>query len=260
MFTIPQNPAGSPNTLNEPIAMSESADILADLLSIVSGTSLPQVHDVDLVETLLFTAEKFDMPLPIAILRLVLPSLMKTHPIRVYGIACRMSWEAEAQEAAARTLAVNLLCPLNLLELRHVETSYVVKLLSLHERRRIQVNEELDSAGTFAANTDGFCRGLCREPCNRTSWAVFKLAWNREPWRFLGFEDSGERLEDTPELNAVLETKCKCGTKYYDASYTTQKLQALARSLPKTIQVSSLCSTIIRGDISLYACYSGSNL
>ncbi|KAI0724478.1 hypothetical protein C8T65DRAFT_626620 [Cerioporus squamosus] len=236
MFTIPQQPSGSPNSSNEPIAVSESADTLAALLSIVSGTSLPHFHDIDFVETLLFTAEKYDMPFPVAILRLALPSFLDTHPVRVYGMACRMSWEAEAQKAVGRILAVNFLSPEKLLELRHVETPYVVKLLSLHERRRVKTNEELDSTVSFnVANTFACCR-FCGERCAHTSWAMFKLAWSREPWRVRVLRESGERPSTIPELVALLEAQCKCGGKYYDESASLENLRALARSLPETIE------------------------
>ena len=251
MFTIPQNSdsSGSPQSSTEHIPMSESSDILAALLSIVSGISLPQMNDIDFVESLLFAAEKYDMSFPIAIIRqLALPSFLESHPIRVYGIACRMYWKEEAQKAAAATLTSNIFSPESLLDLRHVETPHVVNLLSLHEKRRLGVLRGLDDENAFDANSINLKCSSCGEPSSCASWFAFKLAWTREPWRFLRlvlYEIEG-RPSNMPELDALLETKCRCGVATFKESYTMQNLRIVARSLPDTIEVGlSLSSSCV---------------
>ena len=114
LFTLPQG-ASSPCSSSvspEPqtIQMPESAAVLADLLSAISGQPLPLARwaSPDALVPLLHAAEKYDMPGALSVLRLALaaPALLDAHPLRVYGLAWAHGWRPEARLASARTLAL----------------------------------------------------------------------------------------------------------------------------------------------------------
>lgn len=62
----------------------------------VSGLPLLPVVHYDIVDKILYAAEKYDMPGPMSIMRLLVmtPPLLD-QPFRLYTVACRYGWEEE---------------------------------------------------------------------------------------------------------------------------------------------------------------------
>ncbi len=160
MFILPQDTRQTSRA--EPIAVSEGSQVLGHLLSMISGISLPPLNNVDDFEPLLYAAEKYEMAMPIAILRLALRPLIPSSPIRVYGIACPMSWEDETKSAASRMLEMDLVSEKNATELGRLEATHLTKLLLLHERKRKMVIAALADPKEFnVGNAMGRrCRAL----------------------------------------------------------------------------------------------------
>ncbi|RPD62993.1 hypothetical protein L227DRAFT_608910 [Lentinus tigrinus ALCF2SS1-6] len=115
MFTLPHGPTSDVAAAKEgmeSLPMAEHSEVLSGLLSIISGIALPPLNDIDFVESMLDAADKYQMPLPIAVFRAAaLPTFLQKHPIRVYAIACRMLWEADAKAAATCTLRLDIMAP-----------------------------------------------------------------------------------------------------------------------------------------------------
>ena len=142
--------------------MDESAAVIAGLLSIAEGLEPPKaLDDIDYLERILWAADKYEMPAAISTIHLALfSSLLDASPIRLYGIACRMSWEAEAKQASTRTLTLDLFSPAVMSELASLVPAHREKLLALHRRRRDAFLKGLDDKVAFYAN-DG--TSVCNE-------------------------------------------------------------------------------------------------
>ncbi|TBU35170.1 hypothetical protein BD311DRAFT_745701, partial [Dichomitus squalens] len=225
MLGLPQN---SPETsgVESVIPVSESSEVLLGLLSMISSISLPTLDNVDSIEPLLHAAEKYEMTMPIAIIRIALRTLVDKSPIRVYDMACRMSWEEEAKAAASCTLRMDILSENTATELARLEGPHLMKLLMLHERRRRLVAAALAVPDLFNAG-------------NKTGRRSLKVAWLTKPWNFVCLGREGDETTAVPsEVELMLEGKCpKCSRNFYQKTCTLENLRGVARSLPQTIEV-----------------------
>ncbi|KAI0662751.1 hypothetical protein C8Q70DRAFT_893470, partial [Cubamyces menziesii] len=243
MLSLPQGP-GMDRT--EAIPVDEPSDVLADVLSIVNGSDLPALDQVDRLETLLAVADKYEMSMVTAVVRMALSSrLLDVSPIRLYGIACRMSWKREAMEASSRTLTTSLLSPAAQVELAALEPSQRDKLLDLHRRRREELFVALDNETTFYANVragpcnTGDANSTCTTPLDHSNWWALKYAllkrWDERP---IG-EELDESFYRMPEVWDMSAAKClKCERKIYGMASTIENVNAAIRKLPRTVQVS----------------------
>ena len=225
----------------EVIPMNESSEILEVLLSMVCGKEIPvqRLHTIDFIEDLLQVVEKYDMPGAASIVRLALSlTLIRTHPIRVYAIACRWGWADVAKAASSHTLHMDLLGPEVMQELAHVGSAHLARLMALHRRRRDQLRRELDSTDLFYANVvPGKCTG-CNTDINHARWHALKYAWVamlEEQPVLVAEKDLLERAE----LWEVLESKCpRCQKSLYNAESTLHNLRSILEKLPTTVEVS----------------------
>ncbi|KAI1797812.1 hypothetical protein LXA43DRAFT_268425 [Ganoderma leucocontextum] len=179
MFGLPQT---SPS--QDAILMGENADVIKGLLSVVGGMDPPNLDNVDLIEAILLAADKYEMPLAISTMRTALFSpFLHASPIRLYGIACRMSWEKEAKLASSRTLTLDLLSPEVMVELVALEPKHRDKLIALHRRRRDTLADGLDDTTVFYANlrgapsTQNIPLSHCMAPLDHGAWFAFKYAF-----------------------------------------------------------------------------------
>ncbi|KAI0724499.1 hypothetical protein C8T65DRAFT_5057 [Cerioporus squamosus] len=264
MFSLPQSPADLAAAKDglEPLEVTEPSEVLAGLLSIISGIALPAMDDIDFVESVLYAADKYDMPLPIAVLRAAaLPLFLQTRPIRAYAMACHMSWETEAKEAASRTLGLDIMATENAKDIGRLDTPYLLKLLALHGKRRNQLAVALDNftltppapapapapgqpvpfhnlggggPAVFFGMQQGACN--CTGSLERQSWWAFKLAWSRQPWRFVKLREHDARPTLAPELERLFNDKCgRCARSPFDENAFT-RLKQLVSQLPQTIE------------------------
>ncbi|KAI0778112.1 hypothetical protein BD413DRAFT_506859 [Trametes elegans] len=243
MFTLPQ---ASGTDRNEPIPVPESAKVLSDLLNIVNGTTLPALDDIDHIEALLAVADKYEMSMVISVIRLVLSSRnLDVSAIRLYGIACRMSWGKEAKEASSRTLTTNLFSAAAQTELAAMEPSHRNKLLDLHRRRRAEFFAALDDEAEFYANIRGSPCNLrtpgisCTAPLDHSHWWALKYAlmkrWDEAPLD-QGLDETVYRLLEMRDMFAANCFTCK--RSIYGMPATIGKINAVIRALPRSVEVS----------------------
>ncbi|TFK89803.1 hypothetical protein K466DRAFT_544656 [Polyporus arcularius HHB13444] len=243
MLALPQSPSGG--ELVEPILMDESADLLSGLFSIVSGIELLKHHDFDYLESLLRVAEKYEMPMVISTVRLALfsPFTNVPCPIRLYGIACRMSWENEAKLASTRTLGVDLLAPTALPALVALEAPHRDKLVALHRQRKDVLMESIDDVDLFYANQVGSACNFrdpeqdCTAIIDHGVWGAFKYALLRHLEYVPLREILNEGVYRMAELEKLGHAQCsECSRTLYDVGGTIQKLQRVVNELPKAIE------------------------
>jgi len=119
------------------IYLDEDAEVLEPLLQMVCGLEVPSMTDCDLIEKILFVAEKYEMPGPISILRLLaFTQSISDHPLRLYSFACRYGWEKEAKLASNQTLKLDLFDPCHQETLQQLPSKALLDLLNLRHRRR----------------------------------------------------------------------------------------------------------------------------
>jgi hypothetical protein len=125
--------------VDDVIYLDEDAEVLEPLLRMVCGLKLPPLKDCDLIEKILFVAEKYEMPGPISTLRLFASTQhVLTNPVRLYAFACRYGWEEEARLASNRTLKLDLFDPCHQETLQQLPSKALLDLLNLRHRRREQ--------------------------------------------------------------------------------------------------------------------------
>ena len=251
MFTLPQGPAPA-HTLpsaSYPLSVAETSDVLAGLFSLINGTGVPSLKDLDLLEKILFAADKYEMPMPIALVRAALPLHIQQSPVRAYAIASIMSWEDELNAAVVATFSINVLSPENLQELTHVESRHLYKLLDLHERRKHCIADMLEGGWGYQGfhclpiTTARRCEAAppggppCDQLLDPSPWWSFKLGWVREPWKFVGLCEEHIAESAIPGLQAALDSQ-QCPACHYTAypkSALLDELRCIARSAPDSI-------------------------
>jgi hypothetical protein len=133
MFTLPQKT----QSVNSVIHLDEPEDLLERLLRMICGLPLLPINSYDIVDNLLAAIEKYDMPGPLSVIRLLLmtPPLLN-EPFRLYSVACRFGWENEAKYASTETLSFNLHSPELRPYLQSLPSTALLNLYELHHSRR----------------------------------------------------------------------------------------------------------------------------
>lgn len=262
LFSLPQCPPSykqsdspAPSPTPEVIHMVEDAHIIEGVLSMAGGRVLPKIETFEYLEDLLHTAEKYDMPGVLSILRLAImtPQFLDAHPVRVYAIACQWGWTEEAKLASTKTLGIDLLGHDAIKDLGIVESPHLTALMLLHRHRRDTLRAGLDSHTSFYANNvPGRCAHCQRENAH-VGWMHLKHVWSNAIEQHPADIASGAVLQD-PELHEMLGQVCQhCQRKLYNAEGTIAKLKQLLEKLPTTVEVSYFrtclslaCWTLIR--------------
>ncbi|CAL1695988.1 unnamed protein product [Somion occarium] len=237
LYTLPQNEASSST---ETIYMDESSDTLAILLSIAHGQDVPQLKDMDEVESAIHAAEKYDMPGVLNYIRQGLLRFAEQHPVRVYALACRWGWIDEAKVASTHTVKLDLLSSSVLPSLNAMDSADLARLMFLHRQRRDCLRERLDSEEVFYANV---VPSRCQNPtCNaeviHDKWHQLKYHWlttiDKDPALF----SSRTALLEGPEVLDVINFKCaRCTKKQYNTESTLTNLRNLLDELPRAVEI-----------------------
>lgn len=117
--------------------LEEDAEILEILLRMACGLQFADIKSLDLLENVIYAAEKYDMPGPMSILRLCLlsPSL-PDDPIRLYAIARRHGWLEVAKTLSMRTLSLYIWDPIHQPALKTASSEALLDLFRLHKARK----------------------------------------------------------------------------------------------------------------------------
>ncbi|OSD03505.1 hypothetical protein PYCCODRAFT_1466882 [Trametes coccinea BRFM310] len=239
MYTLPQRPDTA--TAQEKLQMSEPAQVLADMLSMIDGGELPALDN----------AEKYEMPFVTSVCRLAMssPKLRRSSkPIRSYGIACRMSWEEEAKMASTDTLDMDMDGLWSeTQQLGDLARPHLDALRDLHMRRKATFLASLDDRQIFPARLVGGSCPRCHPPntpkLGHRGWWALKYAlakrWDTQP-PGRHYRGVGDFLE-LAKLWDLSESKCAhCSMPLYpEFRLIMQRLQSIIYALPKEIEVSS---------------------
>ena len=128
-----RNPSGQ----SDIIYLQEDADVLEPLLRMACGLPFTDVTPLDLLESVIYAAEKYDMPGPMSTLRLCLlsPSL-SDDPIRLYAIARKHNWLEVAKILSTRTLSLNIWDSVHQPALKTASADALLDLFLLHRSRK----------------------------------------------------------------------------------------------------------------------------
>ncbi|KAJ7690649.1 hypothetical protein B0H17DRAFT_982909 [Mycena rosella] len=251
MLSLPQGQSSSV----EVIFMDEDEDTLELLLRMVSGLpllpveSIPndqlqnlsprQVTNYDVVDRILFAAEKYDMPGPMSIMRLLVmtPPLLD-QPFRLYTVACRYGWEEEARFASTQTLTHHLYDPGVRPLLQRLSTEALLNLFELHHIRKEALRDRLNKPPFVASENSSTC-GNCHAPINYHTWRELKYRMIQEvEIRPLGDSILDSGLAEWPEAKACWLAKCSnrvCARSLYDQEPTMRIIRECIDELPRSI-------------------------
>jgi hypothetical protein len=244
MFSLPQNPNPVKSELDMAdrevmqFNVDEDAHVLESLLRMICGLPIPAIDSYDTIEALLFAAEKYDMPGPMSIIRMLVmtPPLLE-HPLRLYASACRFGWEPEAKFASTQTLTYNLHAPEHRPLLQRLGTSAILNLFELHRTRRERLRQRLDDPPFVAGGISG-CHH-CGMSIDYHTWRELKYKIILEmDVRPLGDTILNSGLQDWSESRACWSARCpnsSCGRAFYDKVETLRVIKECIEGLPTCI-------------------------
>jgi hypothetical protein len=236
LFSMPQR-SSSPNH-PETINLDEDSHTLESLLLMICGLAINPITSYDEVDALLFAAEKYDMPGPVSLVRvLIMTPPLLGQPLRLYVAATRCGWEEEAKHASAQSLALNIYAPEHQPILRKLHTGAVLDLLNLHRDRREGIRKRLDEQ-PFVTGTTMLSCPRCRCKIDHHTWRELKYRVVMEmDVRPLGDTVVDVGLTDWPEAIACWDAKCpnaECTCLLYDKVESLRLIRDCINSLPKT--------------------------
>ena len=127
----------SANSPTDIIYLDENADVLEHLFCMISGFPFPEIPSHEFLESLLFAAEKYDMPGPMSLIRMyLLTSSSLNDYIRLYALACRYDWKQESKKLSTQTLSLNLYDEVHRSSIQALSTNALLDLFMLHRSRR----------------------------------------------------------------------------------------------------------------------------
>ena len=234
MLSLPKDPTSSKPS--EPIPMQEKADIVAGLLNLSFRLGVPPLDSIDTLETLLRAAEKYEVTSAVVMIRSALMSpVLDAPPIRIYGIAYERGWYKEASWASSKTLTLDLCSPKSVSDLSRVDGAAVVKLMTLHRKRRDLFRERLDDVDLFPyATTSQLVCHSCDEDVDNSPWQVMKYTLGSQ------LERDGISLDclDGSLLETVVDAKCtRCKRKVYNPVMLRKGLREAIKDLPEKVEV-----------------------
>ena len=242
MFLLPQkegeNSEADASTSRATVYLDEASDVLESLLRCVCGLPIPQLDSYEVIEPLLYAAEKYDMPGPLSIVRALVmtPPLLKD-PLRLYIMACRYGWVDVARLAATKTLTLNIFSPALRPTLNKLTTPSLLNLIDLHRGRRDLLKQRLNEA-PLVSDTDPSSCSHCGSAVDYHTWRELKHAIIMEmDARPLGDTISEINMMEWPQAKSCWEAKCStCSRVLYDKRETLNAIRSCIDNLPMTIE------------------------
>ncbi|THH28623.1 hypothetical protein EUX98_g5567 [Antrodiella citrinella] len=220
------------------IYVDEDAATLESLLRLISGLPIPKLDSYDAVEPILYAAEKYDMPGPPSIIRVLLStSPFLSDPLRLYSLCCRYGWNPEAQSASTLTLTLNLHTPAHRPTLLKLTTPALLNLVELHHARRDSLRTRLNEP-PFVNDTGEASCSHCGMVVKYHTWRELKYAIVSEmDARPMGDTVLEKGLDELPAAKACWDAKCKsCDKVLYDKKETLRAIRVCMDKLPNKIE------------------------
>ncbi|KAJ3511738.1 hypothetical protein NLJ89_g3924 [Agrocybe chaxingu] len=234
MFALPQH--GNPPS--DVVYLDEDAVVLAGLLRMLCGLSFPEIPSLEMLQSLLFAAEKYDMPGPMSLMRMyLLTQSLGLDPIRLYALARRYEWDHESKVLSSDTLALNLFDEKHHPSLRTLSTEALLDLIVLHRSRRDGLQKCLNEA-PFVTGDPSTCI-QCHALITNETWRELKHRIVAEmDERPLGDTVLDLGLSTWPEAIACWRAACRtetCKRLLYDKTETIRVVKECIEGLPKTV-------------------------
>jgi len=231
--------AGRSSSSSDVIYVDEDAITLESLLRLVCGLPIPKLDSYDVIEPILYAAEKYDMPGPPSIIRILLSTApFRSDPLRLYSLCCRYGWSPEAQSASTLTLTLNLHAPIHRPTLLKLTTPALLNLVELHHTRRDSLRTRLNEP-PFVNDTGEASCSHCGMVVKYHTWRELKYAIVSEmDTRPMGDTVLDKGLDDWPAAKACWDAKCKgCDKVLYDKKETLRAIRQCMEKLPKEIEL-----------------------
>lgn len=235
MFSLPQ---ASECSIPDVHFVDEDAHTLESILRMACGLPILRLDSFDVVDTLLFAIEKYDMPGPLSIIRMLvmLPPLID-EPFRLYAAATRFGWDVEAKFASTQTLAYNIHDELHRSALQRLNSESILDLFELHHCRREVLRQRLDDPPFVSGGTSRCV--ACSSVIDYHTWRELKYKIILEmDVRPLGDTVTNYGLLEWPEAIACWNAKCPnggCDRALYDKGETLRVINDCVDALPKSI-------------------------
>ncbi|KAF9528523.1 hypothetical protein CPB83DRAFT_854308 [Crepidotus variabilis] len=233
MFSLPQGSSEQSDIMY----LEEDAEILEPLLRMICGMPFPDFTSVDLLENVIFAAEKYDMAGALSILRLCLvsPSLPED-PIQMYAIAKRQGWEEIAKTYSTRTLVLNIFDSAHQPALRTASSDAVLDLFMLHRARKDGLKQMLNTP-PFVSGTPSNCI-QCNGRIDYRTWRELKYRMLTEvDERPLGDTILDPGMSLWPEALECWKACCGnsgCKRLLYDKAETIRVIRGCLDKLPSS--------------------------
>jgi hypothetical protein len=131
---LSRNPNGGQSDI---IYLHEDAEVLEPLLRMACGLPYSDITSLDLLESVIYAAEKYEMPGPMSTLRVLLSSpTLPEDPIRLYAIARKHDWLDVAKILSTRTLTLNIWDDAHKSALKTASSDALLDLFMLHRSRK----------------------------------------------------------------------------------------------------------------------------
>lgn len=234
MFSLPQKADEKPDT----IYLDEEASLLEALLRCICGLPIPRLDSYDIIEPLLFAAEKYDMQGPPSIVRaLTMTPPLLSDPLRLFVLACRYGWEDIVQLASSHTLSLDIHQPKYRPTLQKMAAVPLLSLLELHRGRREGLRKRLNEPPFVNDGNDSFC-SHCGSVVDYHTWRELKYAIIMEmDVRPLGDTICEPGLTEWTEAQKCWNARCaNCNRVLYDKKESLRVIRDCIAQLPTTIE------------------------
>ena len=246
--TIANTAATGPSTATpaadtEIISLDEDARTLEPLLRMICGLEISTLDTWDAVESVLYAAEKYEMPGPASIVRALLRTpAFSDEPLRLYAAACHFGWAEDARTASTRSLSVNLYDPKNRPALLRLRTADLLALFELHHERRKQFRQRIAESPflTDAQLADVARCSRCRDSISYVEWRELRNVMFAELETCPAGDSVLAGLEVWPAAQACWAAKCKkvtCLSPVYDKTLSSKAIKDVLDSLPNAVDL-----------------------
>jgi len=241
MYSLPTKADPGADLPADIIYLDEDTATLEAVLRMVSGFPIPTLDSYEIIEPIMYAAEKYDMPGPMSIVRaLVMTPPFLADPLRLYAMACRYGWNEEARTASRHTLVLNLHAPEHRLSLMKLGTLSLLNLFELHRTRRETLRRRLDDPPFVNDSGDTTCSN-CGSAVDYHTWRELKYVIILEmDVRPLGDTVCTDGLLEWPAARACWDAKCaNCDRVLYDQKLTLRVVRECIEQLPTSVDSDS---------------------
>ena len=239
-LSLPQSPGTCPK---EAVIdhLDEDAQTIEGLLRMVTGKECPQLDTLEVIEPLLLAAEKWDMPGPSSILKLLLqhPSIVSEHPLRLYWLGCHLGWDGMTKLASKFSCNSHIYSSHFRSWLQRLASTDLIRLMEFHRNRRNMMRTYLEGGNLVSPDCP---RGVHHCVTHTHAYQIFQ-------WRFLEHMElvppgrciSEDALQDlvtssSLQLDRIICPKLAgCNRSHWSTPVVLARIQAHWSTLPQTV-------------------------